>query len=106
MSKNIGNILKQAQKMQEKMAEIQQEVAAKTIEASSGGGMVTATVNGKQEVVSITIDPAVVNSDDVEMLQDLIIAAVNEGLKCSQQILSEEMGKVTGGLGMNIPGLF
>lgn len=106
MSKNIGNILKQAQKMQEKMAEIQQEVAAKTIEASSGGGMVTATVNGKQEVVSITIDPAVVNSDDVEMLQDLIIAAVNEGLKRSQQMLSEEMGKVTGGLGMNIPGLF
>jgi len=104
MSKNIGNILKQAQKMQEKMAEIQNEAAAKTIQASSGGGMVTATVNGKQEVVSITIDPAVVSTDDIEMLQDLIVAAVNEGLKRSQQMLSEEMGKVTGGL--NIPGLF
>jgi DNA-binding YbaB/EbfC family protein len=106
MSKNIGNILKQAQKMQEKMAEIQNEAAAKTIEASSGGGMVTVTVNGKQEVMAIKIDPAVVNPDDVDMLQDLITAAVNEGIKRSQQMLSEEMGKVTGGLGMNIPGLF
>ncbi|MCP3677884.1 MAG: YbaB/EbfC family nucleoid-associated protein [Deltaproteobacteria bacterium] len=105
MSKNIGNILKQAQKMQEKMAEIQNEAAAKTIEASSGGGMVTVTVNGKQEVMAIKIDPAVVNPDDVDMLQDLITAAVNEGIKRSQQMLSEEMGKVTGGLGMNIPGL-
>jgi hypothetical protein len=106
MSKNIGNILKQAQKMQEKMAEIQNEAAAKTIEASSGGGMVTVIVNGKQEVMAIKIDPAVVNPDDVDMLQDLITAAVNEGIKRSQQMLSEEMGKVTGGLGMNIPGLF
>ena len=106
MSKNIGNILKQAQKMQEKMAEIQNEAAAKTIEASSGGGMVTVTVNGKQEVMVIKIDPSVVNPDDVDMLQDLITAAVNEGIKRSQQMLSEEMGKVTGGLGMNIPGLF
>ncbi|MEE8184907.1 MAG: YbaB/EbfC family nucleoid-associated protein [Thermodesulfobacteriota bacterium] len=106
MSKNMGNILRQAQKMQEKMAEIQKEVSSKTVEASSGGGMVTATVNGKQEIVAIKIDPSVINPDDVEMLQDLIIAAVNEGLKRSQQMLAEEMGKVTGGLGINIPGLF
>ncbi|MFQ5328593.1 MAG: YbaB/EbfC family nucleoid-associated protein [Thermodesulfobacteriota bacterium] len=106
MSKNIGNILQQAQKMQEKMAEIQNEAATKTIDASSGGGMVTVTVNGKQEVLAIKIDPAVVNPDDVDMLQDLITAAVNEGIKRSQQMLSEEMGKVTGGLGLNIPGLF
>jgi len=106
MSKNIGNILQQAQKMQERMAEIQSEAASKTIDASSGGGMVTVTVNGKQEVLSIKIDPAVVNPDDVDMLQDLITAAVNEGIKRSQQMLSEEMGKVTGGLGLNIPGLF
>lgn len=106
MSKNMGNILKQAQKMQEKMAEIQKEVSSKTVEASSGGGMVTATVNGKQELIAIKIDPSVINPDDVEMLQDLIIAAVNEGIKRSQQMLAEEMGKITGGLGMNIPGLF
>jgi hypothetical protein len=102
----MGNILKQAQKMQEKMAEIQKEVSSKTVEASSGGGMVTATVNGKQELIAIKIDPSVINPDDVEMLQDLIIAAVNEGIKRSQQMLAEEMGKITGGLGMNIPGLF
>ncbi|MBI5682587.1 MAG: YbaB/EbfC family nucleoid-associated protein [Deltaproteobacteria bacterium] len=102
--KNLGNILKQAQKMQEKMAQVQQELAAKTIESSSGGGMVTAVVNGKQELVSIKIDPSVVNADDVEMLQDLVAAAVNSAIKKSQEMMSEEMGKVTGGL--NIPGLF
>lgn len=106
MSKNLGNILRQAQKMQEKMAQVQQELATKIVEASSGGGMVVAKVNGKQEVISIKIDPTVVNSQDVDMLQDLIAAAVNSAIKKSQEMMAEEMGKITAGLNMNIPGLF
>ncbi len=104
MSKNLGNILKQAQKMQAKIAEIQDEMADKTVEASSGGGMVTVVANGKQEVVSVVVDPEIAGSDDLEMLQDLIVAAVNEALKKSRELMSEEMGKVTSGLG--IPGMF
>ncbi|MEE8574605.1 MAG: YbaB/EbfC family nucleoid-associated protein [Thermodesulfobacteriota bacterium] len=106
MSKNMGNMMKQAQKMQQKMAKIQEELAEKTIEASSGGGMVTAKVNGKQELLAITIDKTVVDPEDVEMLEDLILAAVNEAFKRSQEMASEEMGKVTAGMGLNIPGLF
>ncbi|HBO84798.1 MAG: nucleoid-associated protein, YbaB/EbfC family [Deltaproteobacteria bacterium GWC2_42_11] len=104
--KNLGNILRQAQKMQEKMAQVQQELAARTVEASSGGGMVTVTVNGKQEVILIKIDHSVVNPQDIDMLQDLIAAAVNSAIKKSQEMMTEEMGKVTAGLNMNIPGLF
>ena len=104
MSKNLGNILKQAQKMQAKMAEIQGEMADKTVEASSGGGMVTVVANGKQEVVSVVVDSEIAGSDDLEMLQDLIVAAVNEALKKSRELMSEEMGKVTSGMG--IPGMF
>ena len=106
MSKNLGNLMRQAQKMQEKMAEMQKELAVKTCEASSGGGMVTATVNGSQELVALKIDPSVVNPDDTDMLQDLVTAAVNEGVRRSKQMVSEEMSKLTAGLGMNIPGLF
>lgn len=106
MSKNLGNLMRQAQKMQEKMAEMQKELAGKTCEASSGGGMVTATVNGGQELVSLKIDPSVVDPNDIDMLQDLITAAVNEGMRRSKQMVSEEMSKLTAGLGMNIPGLF
>ncbi len=106
MSKNLGNLMRQAQKMQEKMAEMQKELASRTVEASSGGGMVTATVNGAQEVLSIKIDPAVVDPKDVDMLQDLVMAAVNEGLRRSKQMMAEEMSSLTAGLGMNIPGLF
>lgn len=106
MSKNLGNLMRQAQKMQEKMAEVQKELAKKTCEASSGGGMVTATVNGSQEVVSLKIDKSVVDPNDIDMLQDLIVAAVNEGLRRSKQMVSDEMSKLTAGLGMNIPGLF
>ncbi len=87
MSKNIGNILKQAQKMQAKMAEIQDEMADKTVEASSGGGMVTVVANGKQEVVSVVVDSEIAGSDDLEMLQDLIVAAVNEALKKSKELM-------------------
>ncbi len=101
--KNIGSIMKQAQKMQAQIAKVQEELAKKTIEASSGGGMVSVVVNGKQEVVSIKIEPEVIDSNDKEMLQDLVVAAVNEALRKSQEMVSEEMSKITGGL--QIPGL-
>ena len=104
MYKGMGNILKQAKAMQERMAEIQKELANKTLEFSSGGGMVNVTVNGKQEIISIKIDPSVINPNDAEMLQDLITAAVNGAMKRSQEMMTEEMGAVTAGL--NIPGLF
>lgn len=100
MSKNLGNLMKQAQKMQEKMGEMQQQLNLKTIEASSGGGMVTATVNGGQELVAIKIDPAVADPKDVDMLQDLVVAAVNEGIRRSKQMVQEEMSKLTAGLGL------
>lgn len=103
MKGGLGNIVRQAQKMQAQMQQIQEEMANKTVEASSGGGMVKAVVNGRQELLSVKIEPEVVNPSDVEMLQDLIVAAVNEGIKRSQAMMSEEMGKVTGGLG--VPGL-
>jgi len=104
MAKGMGNIMKQAQQMQEKMAQMQEELAEKTVEASSGGGMVTAVVNGKQSLVSLNIEKDVVDPEDVEMLQDLVLAAINEALKKSQEMMQEEMSKVTGGL--NMPGLF
>jgi DNA-binding YbaB/EbfC family protein len=104
MSKGLGGMLKQAQKIQAQLAKMQDEMAQKTIEASSGGGMVSVVVNGKQEVISIRIEPEVVNPGDIDMLQDLVLAAVNEGIRKSQEMVSEEMKKLTGGL--NIPGLF
>lgn len=104
MAKGLGGMLKQAQRIQAQLARIQEEMAQKTIEASSGGGMVSVVVNGKQEVISIKVEREVANPDDIEMLQDLILAAVNEGIRKSQEMVSEEMRKLTGGL--NIPGLF
>lgn len=104
MSKGLAGMLKQAQKMQEKMAELQKEAAKKTVDASSGGGMVTAVVNGKQQLVSLKIEESVVDPSDVEMLQDLIIAAVNEAMTKSQEMVTAEMSKLAGGL--KIPGLF
>jgi len=100
---NIGNIMKQAKKMQEKMGRLQQELETRTIEAQSGGGMVRVLVNGKYEVVSLKIEKDVVNPEDIEMLQDLIVAAVNEGIRKSQEMAQSEMAKITGGLA--IPGL-
>jgi hypothetical protein len=102
--KNLGNIMNQAKKIQAQLAQIQEEAANKTVEASSGGGMVAVTANGRQEILSIKIEPEVVNPDDVEMLQDLIQAAINDALRKSQEMVSGEMAKVTGGL--KIPGLF
>ena len=104
MSKGFGNILKQAQQMHTKIAQLQEEMAGKIVEASSGGGMVNIVMNGKQEVLSIRIDPEVVNKEDMEMLQDLIAAAVNEAIRKSQEMMTEEMKKITGGL--SVPGLF
>ena len=101
--KDLGSIMKQAQKIQAQIAKVQEELAQKTIEASAGGGMIAVVVSGKQEVVSIKIEPEVVDAKDMEMLQDLVVAAVNEALRKSQEMVSEEMRKITGGL--NIPGL-
>lgn len=101
--KMIGNIMKQAQKMQEQMAQIQEEARQKTVTASSGGGMVSVTINGALEVLSISIEEDVVSTEDIEMLQDLIVAAVNEGVRRAQQMVNDEMGKLTGGL--QVPGL-
>ncbi len=100
---NFGNIMKQAKQLQEKMMRLQEEMASKTIEATAGGGMVSVVVNGKNDIVSLKIDREVVNPDDVGMLQDLIMAAVNEGIRRAQEMASSEMAKLTGGL--NIPGL-
>ena len=102
---NQSAMLKQAQKMQQEMLRMQQEQESKTFSASAGGGMVTATVNGKHELVSLQINPEAVDPEDVEMLEDLVMAAVNEASKKVDDLLSQEMGKVTGGL--NLPtGLF
>ena len=100
---NFGNIMKQAKKMQEKMLELQEGLADKTVEATAGGGMVAVTVNGKFELLSLKIEKEVVNPEDVEMLQDLIVAAVNEGVRKAQEMAAAEMAKITGG--MQIPGL-
>ena len=95
--------MKQAKKIQEKMASMQADLETRTIEATTGGGMVTVVVNGKFEILSLKIEKEVVNPEDVEMLQDLIIAAVNEGIRKAQEMASAEMAKITGGF--NIPGL-
>ncbi|TWJ16585.1 YbaB/EbfC family nucleoid-associated protein [Geobacter argillaceus] len=104
MSKGLANIMKQAQMMQQRMAKIQEEASLKTAEASAGGGVVTALVNGKNQVVSLTIKKEAVDPEDVEMLQDLVVAAVNEALTKVQAEIGQEMSKATGGL--SIPGLF
>ena len=100
---NMGSLMKTAQKLQEKMTKLQEELGEKTVETSSGGGMVTVVANGKQEIVSIKIDPEVVDASDVEMLEDLVLAAVNDALYQAKQMVSEEMGKLTGGV--KIPGI-
>ena len=100
---NITDLFKQAQEMQSRLAEIQQQAATKTVEATAGGGMVTAVVNGRIELLSLRIEKQVLESGDAEMLQDLIIAAVNQGIRSAQQLMAEEMSKLTGG--MKIPGL-
>ena len=104
MSKKMfGNIMREAQKLQAEMARMQEEAKTKTVEATAGGGMVTAVANGAGELVSLKIEKEVVNPDDIEMLQDLIIAAANEALRRAHEMVSSEMSKLTGGL--QLPGL-
>lgn len=104
MAKGLAGIMKQAQMIQSKMAKLQEEAAQKTAEATAGGGAVTVVVSGKNELKSLVIKPEAVDPNDVEMLQDLVMAAVNEALKKVHAELSEEMSRITGG--MSIPGLF
>ncbi|MBT6340910.1 MAG: YbaB/EbfC family nucleoid-associated protein [Desulfobacula sp.] len=101
--KNMNSMMKQAQNLQKKMMKTQAELAKKTVEASSGGGMVKVIANGGQKIESIVFEKEVIDPEDVEMLQDLVLAAVNDALNKSQEMVSAEMGKLTGGL--NIPGL-
>ena len=103
---NMGNLMKQAQQFQTKMATLQEELGDRTVDASAGGGMISVVANGRQEILSISIEPEVIDPDDVEMLQDLIQAAVNDALSKAKTMVNEEMGKLTKGLNLpNIPGL-
>ncbi|MBN2184048.1 MAG: YbaB/EbfC family nucleoid-associated protein [Candidatus Krumholzibacteriota bacterium] len=102
--KDIGKLLKQAQQVQAKMAEMQAKLAEKTVESSAGGGMVKVTMNGQHEIVTVRIDPEVVDSSDIEMLEDLIIAAVNEAKSQVDDMIAKDMSSLTGG--MPLPGLF
>ncbi len=102
---NMAGMMKQVQKMQEKMAQVQEELESKTVVGESGGGMVKVTANAKQHIVKIQIDPEVVNPEDVEMLEDLVLAATNKALEDAGKVAQEEMAKVTSGLMPNIPGL-
>tara|TARA_B100000315_G_scaffold256858_1_gene303900 strand:+ start:578 stop:910 length:333 start_codon:yes stop_codon:yes gene_type:complete len=104
MQKGLGNMMKQAQQMQSKMQEIQKELAEKKVEAESGGGMVKVTANGKGEILSIRIEKEIVKQEEKEVLEDLVLVAINEALRRSQELNASEMSKVTGGL--KIPGLF
>jgi nucleoid-associated protein EbfC len=101
--KGFGNLMKEAQRLQQQMAELQEQVAQKKVQATAGGGMVTVEANGKQELTAIKIDPEVINRDDAQMLEDLVLAACNEALRKSRELVQQEVGKLTGGL--KIPGL-
>ncbi|MCF6185886.1 MAG: YbaB/EbfC family nucleoid-associated protein [Desulfobulbaceae bacterium] len=101
---NMGNLMKQAQQFQEKLGTIQEELATKMVTGTAGGGMVTATVSGSSELVGIAIEKDVINPEEAQMLQDLIVAAVNDGLRKAKELSQQEMGKLTGGL--NLPGMF
>jgi DNA-binding YbaB/EbfC family protein len=100
----MGDLLQKAQELQSKLSRLQEEAEKETVEASAGGGMVTAVVNGKLQLVSLRIDPSVLESGDREMIQDLVVAAVNEGVRMAQQKMAEKMSQATGGLGLKIPG--
>jgi hypothetical protein len=102
--KNLGNLVKQAQRMKAEMEKIQEEAATKRVEGTAGGGMVTVVCNGRGEVVEVKIDREVAGPDDLEMLQDLVVAAANDALRKSRELLAQEMGRLTGGLGLP-PGL-
>jgi nucleoid-associated protein EbfC len=101
--KGFGNLMKEAQRLQQQMQELQDQVAQKKVQATAGGGMVAVEANGRQELVSVKIDPEVINKDDAQMLEDLVLAACNEALRKSRELVQQELGKLTGGL--KIPGL-
>ncbi len=101
--KGMGNMMKQAQKLQSRMLKLQEELADKTVETSAGGGMIKVVANGRQQLISITINKEVVDPEDVEMLQDLILTGVNDALAKAQEMVASEMGKITGGF--NLPGI-
>jgi len=101
--KGFGNIMKEAQKLHQQLAAVQEEVAKRKVDATAGGGMVTVEANGKQELVSIKIDREVINPDDAQMLEDLVLAACNEAIRKSRDMVQQELSKLTGGL--KIPGL-
>ncbi len=101
--KGFGNIMKEAQRLQQQLAAVQDEVAKRKVEATAGGGMVTVEANGKQELLSIKIDREAINPDDAQMLEDLVLAACNEALRKSREMVQQELGKLTGGL--KVPGL-
>ena len=104
MPGNMNNLMKQAQKMQRQMAQLQEELEERVLEVTSGGGAIKISVSGKKELKAVSISPDVVDPDDVEMLEDLVLAAVNEAIRQADEMVSSEMGKITGGL--NIPGMF
>ncbi|MFZ5798509.1 MAG: YbaB/EbfC family nucleoid-associated protein [Desulfobulbus sp.] len=101
---DMNMLMKQAQQFQERLSKMQEELGSKTVSGSAGGGMVTATANGRGELLSLTLERGVVNPDDIQLLQDLVLSAVNEALRKAKQLGQGEMGKLTGG--MHIPGLF
>ncbi|TYQ14691.1 UNVERIFIED_CONTAM: hypothetical protein Cloal_1054 [Acetivibrio alkalicellulosi] len=105
MGGNMGNLMKQAQKMQKEMEKLQEELQDRTVEASAGGGAITVVATGRKDIKEISIKPEVVDPDDVEMLQDLILAAINEALRKADEMVNSEMGKITGGMG-GFPGMF
>jgi DNA-binding YbaB/EbfC family protein len=102
---DMGKMMKQARKLQEKIGKLQEELGSKTVEASTGGGMVKVVATGKREIESIEISPEVVDADDIEMLQDLMLAAINEALRKAEELASEEMSKIAGGMNLKLPGL-
>ncbi|OQY10658.1 MAG: YbaB/EbfC family nucleoid-associated protein [Fusobacteriia bacterium 4572_132] len=101
---NMGGMMKQVQKMQQNLQKVQEEIEKSEFEATAGGGAIKAVVNGKKELISVKLDESIVDSDDIEMLEDLITVVVNDALKKAEETMNKEMGKLTGG--MNIPGLF
>ncbi|MBP2645156.1 MAG: protein ybaB [Firmicutes bacterium] len=101
---NMGGMMKKVQKLQEDMAKLQEELKGRTLEATAGGGAVKVVVNGEKQLQSVKIDPAAVDTDDIEMLEDIILAAVNEAIKKVDDMMAQEMGKLTGGI--KLPGLF
>jgi DNA-binding YbaB/EbfC family protein len=104
--KGFGNLVKEAQKLQAQLEALKEEVGKRKVEASVGGGMVTVQANGNQEILSVKIEREVITPDDAQMLEDLVLAAVNEALRKAREMVAQEMGKIAGGLGGKIPGLF